>query len=304
MIQRLKDTKVSVFTLAIIAIILALAILLPIGFNSLFSVPTHVRDNLQEVLAHQNMVLSPHFFHINAGRGPLRPFNGRLHIRPGRFSITNPLPGNRDSATISYRFGRARFQDDDNHFGYEDLTLPQSVFWNAPRFAYWNDIVDDNHYIAWLGFDQPMDRHRMLAMFPTLFVGRVHSENYGVEFLEDFAISWFVMKTSDDPADIALGTHGNMNRSGVNMHVIDSYRLNEIEHCFFASLQFLYDNQRASDLIISSGFWAGAETIDFNERLWHFHSNRQYLGFVAHIRGYDLRNLYDTGVNIVRLIED
>jgi len=300
----MKETKISVFTLAVIAVVLAITILLPVAIHALFGNSRNVRNNAMSVLHHQNRVISPHFDWMSAG-GWMGYFSGSLLIAPRRFTTRPPISSSVYVTTsIDFRWGRARLQDEAGNLGTEILSSPQSVFWNASRTTYWDNIIDDTHYIAWLGFDHPINRFDMVAMFPTLFVGNVYCCNDGIEFLDYFAIAWFALKTSDDPSDVLLGTHGNLARPNVNPHILDEGRLWEFESCFMESLQFLSQQQRTSDLIISSGIWGDIENIDFYERFRHFFSRKEYLGFVAHIRGYDLRNLYDTGVNLVRLIDD
>jgi len=308
----MKETKISVFTLEIIAIVLAVALLLPTGIHALFGFSIESQTRMYEVVTRQHAMLMPYaFFGFGGGSHTLNNFSGHFNLTTRQISSH----GNPNSPTLPYQRVNLRFRHGRAFLyeRYDTLAIntrahyTQDIFWNAPRTTYWDNIMDENHYIAWLGFENPIGRTQLLDMFPTIFVGSVYCCNRGecteaTDFLQDFGIAWFAFKTSYDPSDILLGTPGNITRSNVNPHVIDHGRLVEFENCFLSSLQFLYQQQRTSDLIISSGIWGDIE-IDFQERFYVGWS-RQYLGFVAHIRGYDLRNLYDTGVNLVRLIED
>ena len=205
---------------------------------------------------------------------------------------------------INFRRGTPTLVNRYNNLGIgEQWTFTQNVFWNAPKTNYWSEIEEDTRYIVWLGFDQPMTDYQVIQAFPTLFV--FCSED-AIGFGE-FGVSWFAMKTSDDPNAIVLGTGGDLHSRMLGVpdgHVL-GHRFFEFQTHFADSLQFLVDHKVASDLIISSGLWDNAETVDFAERLEFVQQNGfYYLGFVAYIRGSDLLNLQDTGVNIVRLIED
>ena len=218
-------------------------------------------------------------------------------------SIFPPPPTNSRHMRIILGFERGNvfIRERYNNLGVGDeWTFPQNIFWNA-ACTNWGNINDDSQYIAWIGFDEPINREQLLDKFPTLFA--CNAEN--MLPWETFGVSWLALKTDDDPNAIALGMAGSLQVGRDHDSREIARNLHLWEQDFVSSLNFLIEHREASDLILSSGLFESAETVDFSERLGYVHENGfYYLGFVAHIRGYDLRNLYDTGVNLVRLIED
>ena len=289
--------------LTVIIAVLIIAILFSVA--QFLRIPFSMQD-AAGVLEIQSQILSPSFLYVSSGWGG-GGFSGHICISPSTLTLGRwqQFTGTRASS-IDFRFRRATLNDVWGNLGTEDLTFAQSVFMNVPQTDYWSDINNGQQYVAWLAFDEPMSTQEMISAFPTIFVGgEIYSHNYDIDFLDDFAIWWLAIKTDDCSNAIALGTRGNLGRFNINPHVLNQERMQEIENCFGNSLELLVEHHRASDRIIDTGIWANAETVNFAHRLDYIQRNGVgYLGFIINIRGYDLRNLYDNGANIVRLIQD
>jgi len=201
------------------------------------------------------------------------------------------------------RFGRAFLRDYEDGLKLGELTITQSLFLSSYASQdYWAAISDEQSYIVWLSFVEPMDRDSLVEQF-YVFFGPDHSER-------QLGISWLAIKTSDNPEDICFGIGGNLNAQNGQLH--DRYWgwqpdqwVQESEILFKDSLRFLIENQAATDTFISTGLWTNAEMIDFTERLAFIEENGiQYLGFVGYICGENLRALESEELSIVRLVED
>ena len=218
-------------------------------------------------------------------------------------AIRNRHAGPFTIGTFDIRFGRATLRDYDDGLEFGELTIPQSVF--LPPFShsqnYWAAVSHDTFYIVWIGFDEPMDGYTFIEQF-----GAFYHPNLAIHS----GISWIAVKTTDDPEDICLGVGGTMNvqlmwLSEIFERQLGEYHLGESTSLFITYLRFLIDNQSVADIFINTGLWEGAEMVNFGERLAFIEENGiQYLGFVAYIRGKDLREFEKEGINIIRLIED
>jgi len=192
------------------------------------------------------------------------------------------------------RFGNATLRDYTARFEVEYLTTPQHTFLLPPSYTCLTSVSDDEIYIVWVRFDEPLAG----AVAVGDYVHRL-----GISSLYPTGVSWIAVKTSNDPDDVCLGIGGNINsqlhRLGYSFYNFD---LQESENAFVRSLFFLSDNQAMTDMFVRTGLWAGAETIDFRERLRFIENNGiMYMGFVAHLYGRDIKCLAERGASIVRI---
>ena len=305
--KKVQLTILSVISIAMVANLIV---------HNLFYNPHHPHSNLEKterIFTSLNLMFSP-----SVTESAIKPYGQWIPPAWPTFSIHRPLEFRflRDSAVrnryagpftvgiFDVRFGRATLRYYDDGLGFGDLTVTQSTF--LPPFSnsqnYFATVSDETYYIVWIGFDEPMD-------------GCTFIEQFGVFYTLDFSswrggISWIAVKTADNPEDICLGVGGTINIQLVRLNnlfgqQLGKYHLGESTNLFITYLRFLIDNRSVADMFINTGLWESAETADFGERLAFVEENGiKYLGFVAHLRGSDLREFEREGVNIIRLIED
>jgi len=124
-------------------------------------------------------------------------------------------------------------------------------------------------------------------------------------------ISWIPIKTSENPDDVCLGMAGNLSFHYLNPYSVfaeaDLYNMDLVvrEMMFHQAIKFLTENPRETAILVNTGLWADADTIDFISRYEYIQDNGfQYLGFVAYMKGSDILNLNRDSVDIVSIRED
>ncbi|MCL2547428.1 MAG: hypothetical protein FWE06_09670 [Oscillospiraceae bacterium] len=223
------------------------------------------------------------------------------------------------TGTIDFRQnGGVTLNEYDDYLQLGMLTAPQSLFLDG-SLDVWGMLDDDQAYIAWVRFDEPVDGVAFAEQFYYFFGWDAPDD------IDDFTarrlhMVWPAIKTSHDSTDVCLGTEGSVfnwwHGTAPRMHArhqelfLSPYAetmywrtgLWEREVIFTETLRFLAENQADADLLTGLGIWENAEVIDWAERLAFVEAyGFQYLGFVANMPGHELRVLLEKGLHVVRI---
>ncbi|MCL2212500.1 MAG: hypothetical protein FWB93_01530 [Oscillospiraceae bacterium] len=306
--------KVRRTTIITAIAVLGVFVLLSYIIVSSFFNPVDDFNNTQGIFVLLNNTIAPEvtFSHINQHRTSLitqrLTFEVRTHHSRHRTESTY-IDG-----TINFRFGRASLVDFNDSGNIGGLTMPQSAFMSqSVVHDYWTEIDDNRMYIAWLAFDEILPFYLANELHPQLFSVYDHPRLSGTIWLSP-NIHWLAVQTSDNPDDIVMGFRGGQgfrNETGMLLRPCqDSNNLSDAMDGFRTTLNFLngFFSQPCNEAVnrfLATDLWYNADTICFQERHNFVQRNGEnLLGVTVRMVGYDLRNLQDTGVNIVRLIED
>ncbi|MCL2526779.1 MAG: hypothetical protein FWE42_00065 [Defluviitaleaceae bacterium] len=275
--------------------------------NNLYLNPRHNHEKIVNSFISLNMLLSP-----STPESAITLYGNWLPDRWSLFGFHRPwqfrlLQGSflcNDTSKsikgiINFRFGNAILSDYIDAIGLTALTVTQSTF-----MSYYNSNLvhfnfnDNDIYEVWICFGAPISRYMLLNQYDNFFM-----------LDPDFSVgvAWVAIKTSSNPDDIAIGVGGPMNISLLSLHErfqhsLSEYHLQESELAFTNILNSLINAPEVKDILINSELWAGAETINFSERLAFINENGfNYLGFVALAQGKWLNDLCMDNVNTIRV---